>query len=211
MFKGFIMKKLSIILCSLLLLVLFSGNTLAKEQYVGTPMPGFQDIPWRANEETIKDAMEDKGIKYDETRNSDGIKLVFFKGKYAGNDALYAFKLYNDEMWEALILAVDIPNYKIIGEWNNLKNLLIDKYGRPYKDFYFFQSPYYEGDGYETQAIRLGKGFASTYWKRPDGNGDNVILTCEITEDLALRVSYQHVELANIAINAARKDRSKGL
>lgn len=199
----------------LLLVILFmfvlGTSSFAKEHYTGTPILGFQDIPWRANEETIKYNMENKGMKYEETKTINGIKNLHFKGTYGSNEATFVFKLYNDEMWEVGIYLQDIPNHKIINEWKNFKSLLSDKYGRVNEDFYFFKSPYYDGDGYETQAIKLGKGTAAAYWKRPDGNGDNAILTCEISEYLSLKVSYQHIELADVAIDAANKEKSKGL
>lgn len=96
-------------------------------------------------------------------------------------------------------------------EWKQFKQLLSQKYGTPNNDFYYFKRPYYDGDGFELQAIRLGKGTAATYWNRPTGDGENIIIVCEVTPIMSLKVGYQHVEMADIAVDDFNKQKVKDM
>jgi hypothetical protein len=73
-----------------------------------------------------------------------------------------------------------------------MKAVLVKKYGEPTQDFAFFQRPYFEGDGYEEQAIRLGKGHFSCYWTPPKDSkvrGDTLALN--LTERLTVKITYE--------------------
>lgn len=65
-----------------------------------------------------------------------------------------------------------------------MKEILIKKYGELTKDYAFFQSPYREGDGYEEQAIRVGKGHFAAFWS---SQGLGVM----ISDRLTVRVLYE--------------------
>lgn len=190
------------------LIILCSVGIVSAE---GPVMSGFLDVNWGADAETVISTMNAKGILFHERKIIDGIEIVSGKGTYGGETAYIAFKLYQGKMYEGMVLMIDIPEHKIINQWSDFKNLLSEKYGKPSDDFFYFKRPYYNGDGFETQAIRVGKGIADTFWSGSDGNGGNVILECEITDDLDLRVDYQHVEMAKEAVAAVKKVRAKDL
>lgn len=59
----------------------------------------------------------------------------------------------------------------------DLKNSLTEKYGEPFNYIEKFESPYYNGDGYELSALRHSKCRYLTLWKTERGN-------------ILLRISY---------------------
>lgn len=77
--------------------------------------------------------------------------------------------------------------------WSSLKSTYLTlkeqytkKYGTPSDEFEFFSTPYYEGDGYETQALELEKCTYSTYWQVPYG-----VIGVSISEFLQIRLVYE--------------------
>jgi hypothetical protein len=77
--------------------------------------------------------------------------------------------------------------------YSRMKEVLTAKYGPPTQALEFFTSPYYKGDGFEDQAIRLGKGHFDVFWSTPpesrDTEGDDLWLG--ITDRLAVRIQYE--------------------
>lgn len=57
-----------------------------------------------------------------------------------------------------------------LSDYNRYKKILVEKYGEPSDDYHFFSSPYYEGDGYEMQALYNEKCTYSAYFNLPNGN-----------------------------------------
>lgn len=57
-----------------------------------------------------------------------------------------------------------------LSDYNKYKNILVEKYGEPSDDYHYFISPYYEGDGYEMQALDQEKCTYSAYFNLPNGN-----------------------------------------
>ncbi|MBR5035131.1 MAG: hypothetical protein IKX71_07465 [Bacteroidales bacterium] len=55
--------------------------------------------------------------------------------------------------------------YSVKNQYFEFKEKYTDKYGKPNDEFEFFSKPYYEGDGYELQAVKNDKGYYTTYWK----------------------------------------------
>jgi hypothetical protein len=108
------------------------------------------------------------------------------KGKWAGRNVslamaaecagvgFHSFKVY---------YPVSASTYEDV--YNELVSLYKVKYGQPSHSFKFFRSPYKEGDGYEYQAIRVGKGTMSTYW------GENFVVGIVVEQSGAVTISYQ--------------------
>ena len=47
--------------------------------------------------------------------------------------------------------------YSLKAQYLEIKNKLVNKYGKPDQDYAYFENPYEEGDGYEMTAISIGK------------------------------------------------------
>lgn len=53
--------------------------------------------------------------------------------------------------------------------YEDFKETYTKKYGKPSDSYEFFIDPYERGDGYELQAIKLEKGYYTTYWELEAG------------------------------------------
>jgi hypothetical protein len=74
-----------------------------------------------------------------------------------------------------------------IQRYIEMKGLLTRKYGRPTWIDERFDAPYYAGDGYEEQAVRVGKGHFYSSWIHPLSHR----LYVGLTPGLALGVTYE--------------------
>ena len=85
--------------------------------------------------------------------------------------------------------------YSIKNAYNEIVDSYIGKYGVPAKKLNFFNSPYYEGDGYELQAIRMDKCNYVSKWEEEDG-----IILVYITKSTQITISY------NDRLNGEKKE-----
>ena len=76
-------------------------------------------------------------------------------------------------------------------EFNSYHNILLEKYGKTTDRFQFFSNPYYDGDGYEMQALEKEKCTYSSYWSNIDGASYSV----EITKYKQVKITYENDEL----------------
>lgn len=205
------LSKISLIFIFLLLISM--SVVFAKENFTGTPVTSFQGIEWKAGQEQIERWALDRNAKFiDASSKYNGVMTtLIYKGTYGDEQAEYRFTLYKGQFYQVNIYCESISESVLLDRWQKFKQLLSQKYGNPSYDFYFFKSPYYNGDGYELQAIRLNKGTAKTYWNRPIGDGDNAIVSCEVTPMMSLRVTYQHVEIADIAVDDYNRQKSRDM
>lgn len=131
--------------------------------------------------------MKFMGIPIDGTINTFGTKLSekgFLKKNVDGNICTYKGKFTGREV-DVLVLGTDKTStvWKVVvwfekeTSWSSIKMMFGDykemfkeKYGVPSNDFHFFSKPYYEGDGYEMQALRMDKCTYSTFWDTQQGH-----------------------------------------
>ncbi len=97
-----------------------------------------------------------------------------------------------------IVVTILTPDQHARETYKDMKQTLTTKYGPPQQAFEFFSDPYYEGDGYEDQAIKLGKGHFGAFWD----NG----LQLNVTEKLNLNVAYESPTWADEA--GRRKSKS---
>lgn len=131
--------------------------------------------------------MKFMGIPIDGTLSSFGTKLsekgfvkknaddgiLSFKGKFTGKD-VDVLLLGTEEtltVWKVVVLFDKETSWSSIKSiFNDYKDMFKGKYGEPSNDFHFFSKPYYEGDGYEMQALRMDKCTYSTFWNTLQGS-----------------------------------------
>ncbi|MBL7987929.1 MAG: hypothetical protein JNJ94_07705 [Chlorobi bacterium] len=171
----------------------FCGSAIAQE----TTVDDFLDIPWGSSAAKVESAMlKREGVTIDK-ENSDTSHLFFDGGTFIGRSVeYYMFNTYPSTGLNTASVFFEKPlEAKVIEKYDEIKAVIIKKFGKPDNDFKYFKSPYEEGDGYETSAIRQGKGTIMTYWKKQDKNGGNVLLMLQITESLQIMLSYQNAAL----------------
>jgi hypothetical protein len=71
-------------------------------------------------------------------------------------------------VWK-LIISKDVYSWRQAkSTFDTYKEKLVNKYGPTTKDYTFFSEPYYDGDGYELQAIEMDKCTWFSYWETPN-------------------------------------------
>lgn len=201
------MKKLSTIL--ILLISLFVNYNLTPAEEPIKTLDDFLGIQWGASPEIVSQTMTKRGASQINTlANGD---IIIYSDTFIGKDAQIGFYFYNNQMWQTMVM-INSPEYAVIDNWKDTCSLIEEKYGKPSDDFYFFKTPYRKGDGFETQAISMGKGTAAKYWffKNPNGKEDNA-LVCEISTSLQIHIVYQNGDLTKESIAAQKAKKSNDL
>lgn len=78
--------------------------------------------------------------------------------------------------------------HKLKEDYERYLDILTTKYGNPTKKYFLFVSPYYEGDGYELQAIKNDKGIVASMWL----SINNLSLSVSISEYSQLKLTYEN-------------------
>jgi len=116
------------------------------------------------------------------------------KGKVAStNIEVYLFKTpKTNKVFKASVYLPKKDNWNDLKyQFNNYHNLFLEKYGKTTDRFQFFSSPYYDGDGYEMQAVEKEKCTYSSYWSNLAGASYSV----EITKYRQVKITYENDEL----------------
>lgn len=129
----------------------------------------FKGIEINGNIDTFIQKLEDEGFVYKQKVRDD--LLTIMEGEFIGKKCVLIIAcspktkitskvsvlLEKSESWTSLKVA-----------YNYYKELFSKKYGTS-KSFEFFSKPYYEGDGYELQAIRKDKCTYISRWETKRG------------------------------------------
>jgi hypothetical protein len=128
--------------------------------------------------------LQKKGFKRESVTESGNV--VVFKGRVSNSSVtlvvhstpktklVWAFKI---------IFEVQSSWYELKSQYNDLVKTLTNKYGEPTKTFQSFLSPYYEGDGYEMSALRVGKVVYLSSWN---------IVYIKINKSGAISIQYEN-------------------
>lgn len=79
--------------------------------------------------------------------------------------------------------------YSLKANYVDLVRSLTEKYGESERTLESFDTPYYEGDGYEMSAVELDKANYASLWNLP-----NLTLFIEITKFKQVRITYENVK-----------------
>lgn len=141
--------------------------------------PTFADIRWGASKEEVRKQLTSKGFIPGALDKDGDFK---FEGPLIGYKA-QGMALFGDNKIAKIVVRIITPDNKAIDTYRSMKDVLSKKYGAPSSDYEFFKKPYYEGDGYEAQAIRVGKATFSCFW--------GSALNLEIHETLTVQLNYE--------------------
>lgn len=187
------MKKLLI-----LFLMILGLNSNAQE------LTGCMGIQFGETKAIVKQKMTEKpGF---ELYNSNEETVSYINGTFAGRKAVGAvFKFIKNELHTVIILLDVESEPMIMREYQNVLNDLNDKYGVKFEKIHNFKKPYYEGDGYEHNAIRLGYADIFAYYEFSNDCAMSVI----ITKDMSIKLTYQDTKRAEVAVDKNKQNNSK--
>ncbi|MCL3851445.1 hypothetical protein M1P97_09120 [Parabacteroides sp. GYB001] len=87
----------------------------------------------------------------------------------------------------------------IKSDYFSYKDLYTKKYGDPKDSFNFFTKPYYEGDGYEMQALRKKKCTYASYWITDKG-------TIAVDISSSQQISFGYEDKINMSIYSQEQE-----
>jgi hypothetical protein len=186
------MKKLLI-----LFMMILSFSSYSQE------LTGCMGINFGDPKHRVKEVKNQKGgfVAYKDNPGA----LLYTNGSFAGHDAVGAvFRFYDNRMHTAVILLVVDQKPMVMSFYRNILSELTEKYGVTPEKIHTFKRPYYEGDGYEHNAISLGYAELFAVFRF---NNDNAI-SVEVTKDLSLKITYQNHELASKEIDQNKQKNS---
>ena len=162
-----------------LLIALMSVTAFSQEHLT------FNGVPINGTLEEFVQKLESKGFKLVEYMGSNAV----MKGDFAGNSATL-FILGSKKtktVWKVAAQFADKDSWSDLkSQYNSYKDMYTQKYGKPSDHFEFFSKPYYEGDGYELQALRKGKcNYISFY------NIANGTICVELSKSECLQLGYE--------------------
>lgn len=168
------MKKLLLLIALMMPIALFAQNHL---EFRGVPIDGHRD----------KFVAEMKKLGYQEVyRNETGVAM---EGTFTNKDAklLILATVKSKTVWKvAAQIDEDASWSQLKSDYYEYVKLYKTKYGEPFDHFEFFSSPYYEGDGYELQALRNDKCTYSSFFATEKG-----ILSVSIISSGRLSLVYE--------------------
>lgn len=114
-----------------------------------------------------------KQQSYKLTYTNDAGNACVLNGTFAGYNNCDVFVLATENshtVWKVVVkLPVQTSWYELKARYNDYKESLTQKYGTPTNDFHFFSKPYFEGDGYEFQALSKDKCTYAAYFDKKEG------------------------------------------
>lgn len=150
-------------------------------------LTGFWGIEWKTSRGEAKKIISNKG---DYVLTEDAADGIAYKGKFGGVDATIVLYFFENQFYRGVV-AYPYEENRAFSRYQTTKEQIIKKYGPPTKVAEVFQKPYYKGDGYEEQAIRLNKGLYMSSWSFSNNN----TIYVAISNSLDTLLCYENNEL----------------
>lgn len=152
------MKRFLLTLCA----ISFSLAVFAQEHMT------FKGVSMDNSLSSFISQLKSKGFTLDATEDN----VALLKGDFAGKSdctiGIVATK-QGKKVWKVVVYFPEETSwYSLKSEYKSFKSSYTEKYGSP-KSFERFDDPYYEGDGYELQALRLEKCTYKSYYNTSKG------------------------------------------
>lgn len=162
----------------------------------------FKGIPINGKLSDFVSEMKNKGFTFGEHVVKDDI--VIMSGDFAGKPAvIYILATPESKtVWKVGVFYDKQDTWLSLKlDYLQVKDVYSKKYGEPdYEKEYFFK-PYYEGDGYELQAIKAGKCIYYSSMKTDTGS-----ISIQINKLCEIQISYE--DKLNSELNIKEKENS---
>jgi len=171
-------KVANIIAC---LAVLTANNILAQDSQENVT---FKGVPLIGTISSFAQELEKQGCTIKETKGN----VVILKGEFVSRECeIYVFgSKKTNTVWKVVAYLPEAKSwYSLKSEYLKLKTQFQQKYGKG-KSYEFFSNPYYEGDGYEIQALRKEKCTYTTFFDTERGP-----IAVEISKYEQIKIAYE--------------------
>lgn len=162
------------------LIFMYSITSMAQTEHMT-----FKGVPIDGQLNAFVSALEKQGYTK-KLQNDDGAIL---KGDFAGKSDCTIFVVATKVSKTVWKVAIKFPEkaswYSLKDEYKTFRESYTNKYGKPVT-YEFFSDPYYEGDGYELQALRKKKCTYVSFFTSSRGN-----IALEMTDDSCVQVGYE--------------------
>ncbi len=145
----------------------------------------FADMEWGLPSAEVRQILDSKGFKVSADTDGD----LKFEGALLSTEVVGWALLARDKL-AAVTVNFITRDQDARRTYADMRDVLAKKYGTPSNNFKFFRKPYYDGDGYEDQAIKLGKATFACYWVGSE-KGKEGDLAINITEQLTVEIRYE--------------------
>lgn len=143
-----------------ILLMFCSLSANAQEHFT------FRDIPINGSEKEFGNKLLEIG--YEATAHPSA-----FTGKFIGEDCTI-FLLSSEYTKSVYSIGISFNSENrwitLKSTYNNIKEMYSEKYGKPSMSREYFDSPYYDGDGYELSAVKQNKCNYISFWEMENGS-----------------------------------------
>lgn len=130
---------------------------------------GFWGIIFGASPAEVKTSVAAKGGKFS-ADDSKSDEFVFTDALFTQRTTTFIeTRFINDKFYQAIVAFPETTDTQLIPSFNTIITELENVYG-PATITKDFEQPYHDGDGYEVQAIKLGKATYIAKWKTNNGN-----------------------------------------
>ena len=158
----------------------------------------FKGIPIDGSLNEFVSKLEAKGFTKTETMGT----IAQLKGEFAGENVnVYVVGSEKTKtVWKVAVFFPEKSSWRSLKrDYFDYKELFTKKYGKPKNDFEFFSDPYYEGDGYELQALRLDKCSYCSFYNTREGS-----IMLEIDSSKCISVGYE--DATNVKIKSREEE-----
>ena len=152
------MKKLALFFVAMLM-----STTFFAQEHLD-----FRGVPIDGHLENFISKME--GLGYKLTKIVDNAAIM--SGKFTNKNAelIILASPKTKTVWKVAVSLDEAVSWSSLkSSYREYKELYTKKYGTPSNSFEYFKEPYYEGDGYELQALRKEKCTYMTYYELETG------------------------------------------
>lgn len=153
----------------------------------------FAGIKWGSSPRMVVDKLKELGFTVPNTKDATGSPAIHLddgvlfarEGRLNMEKAQVAAIFKDNKLLKVRVVLLTDDN-DAIPKYVDMRKFFTEKHGVPETDVFQFTSPYYAGDGYEQQAIKLEKAKIYAVW--------GTYLSLEITKALTIGISYESPE-----------------
>ncbi|UKJ06199.1 hypothetical protein [Solitalea lacus] len=129
---------------------------------------------------------------------------AYLTGKFTGDDVHVMVEATPKTVYSVTVMYDKQTTWKSIkSQYDNMKSMLISKYGEPVESVEKFDSPYYEGSSLELYALNEDRCTYRTVFASKAGNG---MIQLKISSDASLVINYVDALNYMIVSGEARND-----